>query len=157
MLYVYHFNCINSKLFDNDNSIQLNSLKKAYLYFGKINIDIFRSKIYNFLKKVSNDIKIITISINNTYEYCLNVKDYIFSIPFIIKNDKLKNKIIITKMRKIQEIEKGKYEFKNDDDDEVDYDNLGKYDQYDSDSDPDLCNYITIEKSTNKKKRKKNK
>ena len=148
ILYVYHFNCINSKLFDNDNSIQLNSLKKAYLYFGKINIDIFRSKIYNFLKKVSNDIKIITISINNTYEYCLNVKDYIFSIPFIIKNDKLKNKIIITKMRNVNENDEGKYEFKNDDDDE-----------YGSDSDSDiyLSDYIIIEKSTNKKKRKKNK
>ena len=109
-LYIYNFKFIKCKLFDKNN-IQLSNLKKIHLHFGRIPIDIFKPKILNFIEKISDKIEGLNIFINNTDEYCCNIKDYIFSLPFVEKNEKIKNKIFIYKVKDINKNEIGKFEF----------------------------------------------
>ena len=86
-------------------------MKKIHLHFGRIPIDIFKPKILNFIEKISDKIEGLNIFINNTDEYCCNIKDYIFSLPFVEKNEKIKNKIFIYKVKDINKNEIGKFEF----------------------------------------------
>ena len=158
-LYIYDFDFIDSKLFDDDDNIKLINIRKVYLCFWEIDIDVFKIKIKNFLKKVTNNISSIIISIINTKEYCNTIKKYIFSLPFIAENNKIKNKIIIVKKKKPTQYEKGKYIFKycdySDEDDEID-----ECEEYNSDNefmyyDDDL--YFSEDKFNEKKRMKKNK
>jgi hypothetical protein len=165
-LYVYNFNFVYSKLFDFNNiinNIKLINLRKAHLIFGKVDINIFKSKIRNFLEKITNNISSIIISIINTDYYCNKIKEYICSLPFIIKNDKIKNKIIIVKM-KPKDYEKGKYEFEeNDEDEEFEekdyYERFDENDDYEefeeNDEDEMLKDYKFTERTRMKKNKKK--
>ena len=163
-LYVYHFYIVYSELFC-DNDIKLINLRKVHLCFGKINIELFKTGIKNFLKKITNKISSIIILINNTYEYCEMIKKFIFSLPFIADNDKINNKIIIVKMGEYY-YEEGRYEFKNinesyddneENDIESDYDNdySEEFNEYDSYNDTYFENYKITEKTRMKKNRKK--
>ena len=155
-LYVYNFNFVYSNLFYNNN-IKLINLRKVYLCFGKIDINIFKTKIRNFLEKITNNISSIIISIINTDEYCNLIKDYIFALPFIIKNDKIKNKIIIVKMEP-KRYEEGKYEFEEneEDDDEEEFEDYNEDDDEFEEYDDELFNdYKIIERTRMKKNKKK--
>ena len=162
-LYVYNFDLVYSKLFD-INNIKLINLRKVHLLFGKINIKFFKTKIANFLQKITNNISSIIISIINTDEYCNKIKKYIFSLPFIIKNDKIKNKIIIVKM-KPKEYEKGKYEFEENEEDDKEFEE-NYYDEEfeendndeefkENDNDETFKNYKITERTRMKKNKKK--
>ena len=51
-LYIYDFDFIDSKLFDDDDNIKLISLRKVYLCFLDMDLDFFKIKIKNFLKNL---------------------------------------------------------------------------------------------------------
>ena len=171
-LYVYNFNFVYSKLFD-VNNIKLINLRKVYLCFGKININIFKTKIKNFLEKITNNISSIIISIINPDKYIKNkeyfnlIKEYIFSLPFIIKNDKIKNKIIIVKFDP-KSYEEGKYEFEENEEDDEEFEDYNEdneefedyneddeeFEEYDDD-DEMFKDYKIIERTRMKKNKKK--
>ena len=154
-LYVYNFDFVYSKLFD-ANNIKLINLRKVYLCFGKIDINIFKVKITNFLEKLTNNIFSIVISIINTDIYCNLIKEYILSLPFIIKNDKIKNKIIILKM-KPKKYEEGKYEFEKNNDDNEEFDDYNEdYEEFEEYNDDEMfMDYKIIERTRMKKNKKK--
>ena len=150
-LYIYDFDFIYSDELFRDNNIKLLKLRKVYLCFGEIDIDSFKISIKNFFKKLTNNISSIIIAIINTYEYCEQIKKYIFSLPFISNNNEIKNKIFIVKMNP-KEYEEGKYEFL-DDNEEIYSDDNEKI--YDLDNDLYFSDYKIVERNRIQKNKKK--